>query len=137
VTLYPHVVLGLAGNRFEDECRAVDLVAARGVGAISFVVFMPLRGTPLESAPPPGIDRIASVLAYARERMPEAVQALGCARPRTAFGERVEAVALLAGVTRLAVPTLGAERAAAELELAVTRQESCCSIDLFEPCTGR
>ena len=46
-------------------------------------------------------------------------------------GERVEAVALMAGVNRLAVPTGGAQQAARELELEVRRQETCCSVGLL------
>jgi uncharacterized radical SAM superfamily protein len=64
--------------------------------------------------------------------MPEAVHALGCARPRDAYGARVEVLGLVAGVNRLAVPTGVAESVAAELGLGVTRQETCCSIDA--PC---
>jgi uncharacterized radical SAM superfamily protein len=131
VRLFPHIVVGLDPDGLAGERNAVDLVARRRIDAIAFVVFMPIRGTPMERAPVPDLRRLAEVLAYARERMPEGLHALGCARPRDAHGRRLEALALLAGVNRLAVPTGGAERAAAELGLEVNRQETCCAIDLL------
>jgi uncharacterized radical SAM superfamily protein len=131
VRLMPHVVIGLERDGFAGEKRAVEMIAARRIGAVSFVIFMPMRGTPMERSPSPALERVAGVLAFARERMPDAIHALGCARPRNAYGEQVEALALITGVDRLAVPTGGAERAAAELGLQITRQRSCCSIDLI------
>ncbi len=133
VEIVPHVVIGLDGDggrgaAGECEKRAIEMVAARSIGTISFVVFMPLRGTELEGARPPEVSCVAEILAFARERMPRALHCLGCARPRDRYGERVEGVALMAGVNRLAVPTGGAEAAARELGLEVTRQETCCSV---------
>jgi hypothetical protein len=129
VRIVPHVVIGFRGG---GEERAVEMIAGRGIRTISFVVFMPLRGTALEAAEPPDLVRVAEVLAFARERMPEAVHSLGCARPRDEYGHRVEAVALVAGANRLAVATEGAETAARELGLQIARQETCCSVDLLE-----
>jgi uncharacterized radical SAM superfamily protein len=131
VTLYPHIVIGLEEDGLEGEQHAISLAASRNVTALSFVVFMPLRGTPMESASVPDLPRVATVLAHGREAMPDAIHALGCARPRTRLGEYIETVALLAGVDRLAVPTRGAERAARELGLSIRRQQTCCSIDLI------
>ncbi|MHC5058383.1 MAG: radical SAM protein [Planctomycetota bacterium] len=131
VRLVPHIIIGLEGDAPEGERRAIYMIAARGVGDVSFVIFMPLKGTPLEGARPPALASVAEVLAFARESLPRALHALGCARPRDDYGMRAEAVGLMAGVNRLAVPTGGAERAAEELGLDVTRQETCCSIDLI------
>lgn len=128
VNLVPHVVIGLRGG---GEERAVEMIAALGIATVSFVIFMPLRGTALEGAVPPELSYVADILAFARERVPRAVHSLGCARPRDRYGERVEVVALIAGVNRLAVPTGGAETAARELGLEVMRQETCCSVDLL------
>jgi hypothetical protein len=131
VEIVPHVVIGLEGDggrKSNGEKHAVEMIAARSIGTISFVVFMPLRGTELEGALPPEVSRVADILAFARERIPRALHCLGCARPRNKYGERVEAVALMAGVNRLAVPTGGAETAARELGLEVTHQETCCSV---------
>lgn len=137
VRLVPHIVIGLEpdgtgeGEAIAGEKRAVEMIAARHIDAISFVIFMPVRGTPMEGAPVPELSHVAELLAFARERMPEATHSLGCARPRDRYGERAEVVGLLAGVNRLAVPTRGAELAAPELGLEVSRQETCCSIDLI------
>ncbi len=128
VRLVPHVIIGLEGDATEGERRAIDMIAARGIGDVSFVIFMPLKGTPLEGARSPALASVADVLAFARESLPDALHALGCARPRDDYGIRAEAVGLMAGVNRLAVPTGGAERAAAELGLDVSCQETCCSI---------
>ena len=111
-----------------DSNRSLPI---REIGVVSFVIFMPLRGTALEGAKPPALARVAEVLAFARARMPDGVHSLGCARPRDRYGERVEAVALMAGVERLAVPTDGAEAAARALGLQVDRQDTCCSVDLL------
>ncbi len=129
VRLVPHIVIGLEKEGLDGEKRAVEMIAARAIGTVSFVIFMPIRGTPMEKAPVPKLPRVADLLAFARERMPEATHSLGCARPRDGYGERAEVVALIAGVNRLAVPTGGAEVAARALGLEVSRQETCCSVD--------
>jgi uncharacterized radical SAM superfamily protein len=131
VDLVPHVIIGLEGDAIDGERRAVEMIASRGVATVSFVIFMPIRGTEMEAASSPALASVAGILICARERMPEATHSLGCARPRDAYGERVEAVALMGGVNRLAVPTGGAEAAARELGLEISRQDTCCSVGLL------
>jgi uncharacterized radical SAM superfamily protein len=137
VDLVPHVIIGLEGDAVDGERRAVEMIARRGVSTVSFVIFMPIRGTEMAGARSPKLASVADILVFARERMPEATHSLGCARPRDAYGERVEAVALMAGVNRLAVPTGGAEAAAGELGLEVSRQDTCCSVDAMAQPAGR
>ena len=126
--LVPHIILGLAGGRWQGEEQALATVAALNPKRVVFVVLMPLKGTPLAGATPPPVEEVARFLARARQRLPQARHHLGCARPRGEYRSRLDALAVAAGINALALPSGGALRAAAELGIDITYHDTCCSL---------
>jgi hypothetical protein len=124
----PHVVVGLNRGRIVGEYRALDRLAAYRPTRLIAVAFHPLAGTDLAGASPPAVEAVADFLAAARLALPETLVQLGCARPKGAYGRRLEGLALAAGVNALAFPTDAADRRAEDLGLAVRRFPTCCSL---------
>ncbi len=124
----PHIILGLHEGRMLGEERALELVAQAAPRRVVFVVFMPIKNTPLAKAAPPPPEEVAGFLARARLKMPSASHHLGCARPRGRYRRQLDALAVAAGINALAIPSDAALEAAARLGIAVEYKETCCSL---------
>ena len=124
----PHIILGLHRGRLRGEERALELVAQLEPSRVVFVVFMPLKHTPLAGVDPPEPEEVARFLARARRRLPRAHHHLGCARPRGAYRSRLDRLAVRAGINALALASDGALAAAQELGLELEYRQTCCSL---------
>lgn len=122
----PHIVCGLHYGELRGEARALDIVAEIDPDLVVILSLMNLPGTPMARVAPPPAEAVAELLVAARLRLPRAQMSLGCARPRG--GERLETLAVAAGVNRLALPSDAARQRAAELGLAVDYRRTCCSV---------
>lgn len=127
--LAPHLILGLHRGRMLGEWRALERLARLKVRRVVFVIFMPLKGTPLESARPVGVEEAARFMAEARQVLPKARHHLGCARPRGRYRAQLDRLAVAAGINALALPSDAALQAAAELGIEVVNHDVCCSLD--------
>lgn len=125
----PHVVVGLHAGRIVGEERAVEMIAAAGCSSVVFVVFMPLRKTPLEHTPPPPVEEVIRLIARTRLQHPDLVQHLGCAKPRGEYRRDLDCAALRAGVNHLAIPAPEAVDLARELGREAFWTETCCALD--------
>ncbi|MEW5784013.1 MAG: radical SAM protein [Bacillota bacterium] len=124
----PHICLGLMGGRIKGEYRALEVLKEEGVEAISFIVFRPTPGTALGHCPPPLLEEVARVLAFARVTFPNTPLYLGCLRPGGQYRQQLDCLALHAGINKIVQPAPAARRLAEKLELAVHRGEECCAL---------
>lgn len=124
----PHICIGLNGGRVSGEYRALEMLRAEAVEAISLIVFRPTAGTAFSSCSPPEPEEVARFIALARLAFPRIPLYLGCMRPGGRYREKLDSLALQAGVNRVVLPAPAARRRAAELGLAVSISGECCSL---------
>ena len=125
----PHIVAGLHYGEIRGEYRAIEMIAERPPSTMVIVVLMSLRNTSMHTAQPPDPDEVARIFATARIRMPDTLISLGCARPRNAYGFRIDERAIDAGVNRIAVQSDPAIRRAEMYGLETVFKYTCCSVD--------
>jgi uncharacterized radical SAM superfamily protein len=122
----PHLVVGMYKGRIRGEYEAVDFLKDYRPRLLSVVVFMPHVAMKDVQPPPPG--EVIDVLAYARRHLSETEVSLGCARPRGTYRYELEERAIECGVTRMALWSDRAVRAAAERGLEASYRYTCCSV---------
>ena len=124
----PHIILGLHAGQMRGEWRALEIVAELDPARLVCIVLMPLKRTGLAGVTPPSPREAARFLAHARLRLPRASHHLGCARPRGRHRQELDALAVVAGIDALAIPSDGALREAERLGIPVRFRETCCSL---------
>jgi uncharacterized radical SAM superfamily protein len=136
--LAPHVVAGLHYGRIRAEDRALDIIKDFAPAVVVIVVLTALPGTPMASVTPPRPMEVARLIARARLLMPGVPLSLGCERPRNRDGLLLEALAIRAGITRMAVWSEEAVAEARRLHLTPRFQATCCSLPFHAPfsCKG-
>jgi lipoyl synthase len=130
--LVPHIVAGIEYGVFKGEYRALELISEHSPRALVIVVLFPFPDTPMAAAKPPKPEQLADLFIYARELMPDVPQSLGCEHPRGADGDRLEELAIMGGVNRIAVQSDHALNVGQRLGLTMNFQKTCCSWPLLE-----
>ncbi len=128
VRVVPHICIGLRGGVVSGELEALRALAACGADAIIFIVFTPTAGTRYASCNPPEPEAAAGVIAAARAMFPSTPLYLGCMRPRGEYRDRLDSLALRAGVNRIVSPSRKAIDSAEALGLVATWKEECCAL---------
>jgi uncharacterized radical SAM superfamily protein len=83
----------------------------------------------MEDVPPPPPDTVGRIIAIAKLMYPDVPVSLGCVRPGKAYRRAIDAAAIRAGATKIAVPSLGAKKAAEELGLKIKDfEQMCCGL---------
>lgn len=126
IGLSPHIIVGLDYGRVNGELKALELLRTADVDNICIIVLIPTKNTPMESVPPPSADTVGRVVAIAKLMYPDVPIALGCVRPGKTYRQAIDAAAVNAGATRIAVPSLGAKKAAEELGLKIKEFDQMC-----------
>ena len=129
-TVVPHITIGLKGGRIAGEYEAVDILEELGLEALTFIVFIPTPGTQYSDREPPRPEEVVDLLVEARLRFPGVPIQLGCMRPRGKYRDRLDPLAVRAGVNVIVSPSRGAVTVAEELGLMVERREECCAVRL-------
>ena len=124
----PHIVAGLNYGRIQGEHEALRIIRRFQASALVVVVLTPLKGTPMEHIPPLPPIEVARLIARARVMMPNIHISLGCERPRNKENELMEALAIYAGATRMAVWSETTLNLVLELGLKPRLQSTCCSV---------
>lgn len=124
----PHIIAGLHFGQLLGEGAALELLARKPPPLLVVVACMRLPGTDMAQARAITAEEVCGVLIRARELMPETEISLGCARPRNA--DVLEALALRAGVSRMALPSEETVDLARQLGLEPTFYKTCCSVRL-------
>jgi hypothetical protein len=126
--IVPHICIGLHYGRLRGERRAMDILEEISPAMIVWIVLMPLRGTPMEGVKPPAVEDVGRLLSESRLRFPDSEISLGCARPRGRIRELIEAMAVDAGVNRMALYSQRAVEKARSYGLEITYMDTCCSV---------
>lgn len=128
VPAVPHIILGLHFGRFLGEERALEIVARHPLRLLVLVVLMPLSGTPMAGVTPPSLADIGAFFERARLALPRAPIMLGCARPVGEIKERIDRLAVDAGLNGIAYPADGIVRYARERGLEPSFVNACCGV---------
>ena len=131
--MIPHIVCGLNYGHIKGEKQAIEIIADFKVKQLVIVSLMGIPGTPVQHAKRLGAEAVADIIAQARFKMPSTLISLGCARQRG--NNRLETLAIDAGVNRMALPSDEAVARAKSYELEIRYQKTCCSVtrDLSRP----
>jgi uncharacterized radical SAM superfamily protein len=127
-TVVPHITVGLRGGRLSGEYHALETLQELGVDGLVFIVFIPTPGTRYAHRQPPAPEEVAALLAEARLRFPGVPVHLGCMRPSGSYRDRLDPLAVRAGVNVIVSPSGKAVRLVQELGLRVDRREECCAV---------
>lgn len=96
---------------------------------IVVIVFSPTRETALAGAQAPTPQKIKTTIEHITGMFPAAEIALGCMRPRQkGLRQAIEAAALAAGVTRIALPSKATLRDVTAAGHSISTYESCCAL---------
>jgi hypothetical protein len=126
VRVMPHICVGLKGGEICGEYRALELLKELGTEALTFIIFMPTRGTRFADRKPPRILEVARLLTYARLNFPDIPVNLGCMRPGGRYREEIDKWAVRIGFNSIVNPAPAAVTLANKLDLTITRGEECC-----------
>jgi len=126
VRVMPHICIGLNGGKLCGEYRALELLQQLGAEGLTFIIFMPTRGTRFAGRKPPGLVEAAQVLSHARLIFPDIPIHLGCMRPGGRYREEIDKWAVRIGINSIVNPAPAAVALAEKLGLTITRGEECC-----------
>ena len=126
VRVMPHICVGLKGGQIGGEYRALEILQALGAEALTFIIFVPTRGTRFGDRKPPGITDVAQLLTYGRLAFPNIPLHLGCMRPGGRYREEIDKWAVRIGFDSVVNPAPAAVAMANQLGLTITRGEECC-----------
>jgi uncharacterized radical SAM superfamily protein len=126
IPIIPHVVCGLYYGKMRSEKKALEYISTFDVDMVVIVSLMTIPGTPLWGIQSPQAEEVADIIAEARIMMPDAKIGLGCARQRGDIP--MEILAIDAGVNRMALPSKEALTHAADYQLELRFQKTCCSV---------
>jgi uncharacterized radical SAM superfamily protein len=129
-TVVPHITVGLRGGSLSGEYRALEILRELGVDGLTFIVFIPTPGTRFAECDPPAPEQVAELVVEARLRFPTVPLHLGCLRPRGSYRDRLDPLAVQAGVNVIVSPSKTAVAVAEDLGLAVDRRMECCAVRL-------
>jgi len=126
VKVMPHICIGLKGGEISGEYQALEMLHELGAETLTFIVFMPTRGTRFANRQPPNILETARVLSHARLTFPHIPLHLGCMRPGGRYREELDKWAVRIGFDVIVNPAPVAVRLAEKLGLTLARGEECC-----------
>lgn len=122
----PHVTIGLRGGALGHELPALERLQRHRFDSLVFLVLIPTPGTRYASAEPPAPEVVAEVLVEARLRFPDVSIQLGCMRPKGAYAEALDPLAVRAGVNVIVNPARSAVALAEGLGLTWETGYECC-----------
>lgn len=122
----PHITIGLRHGELGHERPALDMLAAAGLDALVFIVFIPTPGTPYAHFAPPPVEQVVELLAQARQQFPAIPIHLGCMRPKGQYRQELDPLAVRAGVNVIVSPARAAHEMAQSLGLRIIQTRECC-----------
>ncbi|HWR41983.1 radical SAM protein [Sporomusa sp.] len=126
VKVMPHICIGLNGGEIYGEYSALELLKELGTEALTFIIFMPTRGTRFADRQPPSLAETARLLSHARLQFPDIPLHLGCMRPGGQYREEIDKWAVRIGFDTIVNPAPAAVTLAEKLGLTLSRGEECC-----------
>jgi uncharacterized radical SAM superfamily protein len=122
----PHVTIGLRGGALGHELPAFELLQDLGVDGLVILIFVPTPGTRYADRQPTPVAEAADLLAEARIRFPDVPLYLGCMRPKGAYRQELDPLAVRAGYNVIVSPARSARQQAADLALTACQIRECC-----------
>lgn len=122
----PHVTIGLRGGALGHELPALERLQDLGADGLVLLVFIPTPGTRYADRQPTEPEVVADLLAEARLRFPTIPLYLGCMRPKGRYRERLDPLAVRAGLNVIVSPSRAARALAGDLGLAARQMRECC-----------
>lgn len=123
----PHIIVGLHNGQLKGEFKSLEIVKKFNPVTVVIVVFIPTKGTAMESISPPKIEDVVKVITTARE-MFDVPLSLSCVRPGGRYRSELDKYAILGGIDRIAVPSRKAFTTSKELGLNIIEiPKMCCS----------
>jgi uncharacterized radical SAM superfamily protein len=126
VKVMPHICIGLHGGQIKGEYQAMELLDQLGVEGLTFIIFIPTKGTRYANCSPPKMEEVVTLLTLAREKFPSIPLHLGCMRPGGNYRSEIDQWAVKIGMDTIVNPTPKAVALATELGLSILRREECC-----------
>ena len=128
VPTVPHIILGLHFGRMLGERAALEIVRKHRPKLLVLVILMPLGGTGMAHVTPPSLQEIGAFFADARLAMPKTPVMLGCARPLGNVKDRIDRLAVAAGLNGIAYPAEGVVAHARDHGLEPEFVNACCGV---------
>jgi uncharacterized radical SAM superfamily protein len=123
----PHICVGLHFGKLLGELEALRIVSAINPTTIVLTVLMPLADTSMREYLVKPLD-VAKVIALAKIMFPNTPITLGCARSKGVNREKIEEIAISAGITNIAMPTRRAYETAKSYGLKIKNYGACCGV---------
>lgn len=130
VPVVPHLTIGLRAGRLSGEQAVLDALTARDIPALVLLILIPTSGTAFAECALPALGDVLSVFTAARLSLPGAVLYLGCMRPKGAYRQACDALAVRSGLNVIVNPDRTAVSLAKELGLKIVYGDECCALTL-------
>lgn len=128
----PHIAIGLPGKSYRGELGTIKALEEfkndLQVDAVTFIAFVPTRGTAFENYPLPFLEYVGKILSLARLEFPEIPLYLGCMRPGGKYRERLDKIAFNSGVNKIVSPTPGVKNLARKKGFGIEWEKECCAL---------
>ena len=124
IPTFPHLTIGLYKGKLAGEKDALEFLSGHGAKSIVLNVFMPTRGTPMESVSPPSLNDVREVVREARGIFDDVY--LGCMRPGGSYRKELDKMAVDEGCDRIVNPSKPARELALSKGLEIEWKEECC-----------
>ncbi|MGD2205546.1 MAG: radical SAM protein [Anaerolineae bacterium] len=122
----PHVTIGLRGGELGHELHAFELLQELGADGLVLLVFIPTPGARYADRQPPAPETVADLLAEARLQFHDVPLHLGCMRPKGRYRDKLDPLAVQAGLNVVVNPSRPARQLAGDLGLTVRQLRECC-----------
>jgi uncharacterized radical SAM superfamily protein len=127
IIVFPHVCVGLHFGELRGEFHALELISSINPTTIIITGLMPVAGTPMAHIKPKPSD-FEKVITTAKEMLPDTPVVLGCAHSSGKDRAEIEKIALKAGVSGIAVPTIQTISFAKENGYEINYYGACCGL---------
>jgi uncharacterized radical SAM superfamily protein len=104
VSISPHIILGINKGKIKNEYAIIEYLERFKIKKLIFIIFTPLKNTPLEKLNPPSIDELKDFFLFARKRLPKIDFYLGCVRPKGDYREKIDFLAYDMGFKAIVNP---------------------------------
>ncbi|MGB9857853.1 MAG: radical SAM protein [Dictyoglomaceae bacterium] len=100
----PHIVLGLNNGKISKEYEAIEFLSKFELPKIIFIIFTPIKDTPMENISPPTIESLRKFFIFTKEKMPRVNLYLGCVRPKGDYRKNIDFLAYEIGFKAIVNP---------------------------------
>lgn len=122
----PHICVGIHKGEMRGELKAISRLASLSPDVLVLISLIPTKGTEYESVPPPSDQTMLSVIASAKEELPETKVVLGCMRSK--LNRHSEAALVKAGLDGIVLPAPSTLQQLRSEGFTIKKRSVCCSI---------